>query len=163
MKAKTKNDFAYIKRGEDLNCHKTFLNSHRKPWYKIEGKEPAPIMVAVFNRSRLKVVRNELLIYALTAFHGIYMEDRGGRDYTNILFCYLLTTIGQSILFESKREYGDGLGKFEPGDLNAARILDFDCLSDEDYSQIELIYQALTDENLEEKKVKLQEIFMQYL
>lgn len=37
-KAATKNDFAYIKHGEDDGVNKTYLTSHRNPWFAIEKK-----------------------------------------------------------------------------------------------------------------------------
>lgn len=137
-------DFAYTKYGEINNFDKGFLTSHRSPWYSIENRRIAPIWISTFNRSALKVVRNETLSKNLTTFHGVYLNDKYNNDKTaNILFCYLLTPISQDILKANKREYGGGLTKFEPNDLNNAQILNIDIISNDDSVRILSLYEQL--------------------
>ena len=57
---RTKSDLDYITYGEDIGVNKSYLNSHRDPWYGIEDKCAAPIWISVFSRDKLKVVRNEI-------------------------------------------------------------------------------------------------------
>ena len=145
-KAKSKKDYAYIKMGEENNYHKSYLTSHRNPWYSIEKKEPAPILVSVFSRDKIKVVRNEMMIKNLTTFHGLFFKDDEIKENDiNILFCYLLTPIAQKILRMNKREYGDGLDKFEPNDLNNAYVLDTSKVTNEKKKRILHLYCKLKD------------------
>lgn len=44
---------------------------------------------------------------------------------------FLLTDIAQQIFNDNRREYGDGLKKFEPNDLNNALMLDLSILDRE--------------------------------
>ena len=157
-KAVSVHDVNYIKYGESMGVHQTYLTSHKNPWYSIEEKEAAPIWISVFSRDKLKVIRNETNVKNLTTFHSIYLNETY-LNLTNILFCYLLTPVAQEILKIDKREYGYGLDKFEPNDINKAKILDLRIISPLDIAEIEKIYQSIADEKIE----VLDEIFKKYL
>lgn len=160
-KCVSNNDFNYIYYGEDNNFHKSYLTSHRKPWYSVENKEPAPILISVFCRNKIKVVRNEMLIKNLTTFHGIYFNNDIGENEINILFCYLLTPIAQTILFKNKREYGNQLDKFEPNDLNNAHVINIFNLSSQTKEDILKIYNKLhLTDNTSPYISKLNDIFL---
>jgi len=107
----------YIKEGERLGYHERYLTKTRNVWYKIENRTPAPILVGVFNRGRLKVIRNYTTAINFTCFHGFY-PNMFGKQIINKLFVYFLSDIGQEIIKTNKRSYGDDLDKFEPSDLN---------------------------------------------
>ncbi len=109
----------YISEGEKLGYHERYLTKTRSTWYKIENRKPAPILFGVFNRGRLKVIRNFTTAINFTCFHSFY-PNIFGQQLINKLFVYLLSDTGQEILKANKRSYGDGLDKFEPGDLNDA-------------------------------------------
>lgn len=159
-------DFAYINYGKTNNFDKSFLTSHRSPWYSLENKDIAPIWISVFNRSSLKVVRNETESKNLTTFHGVYLNDEYNNDkIANILFCYLLTPVSQCILKTNKREYGGGLEKFEPNDLNNAQILNINIISNDDSVKILSLYEKLKRNEQEYTEVieALNDIFCLYL
>lgn len=158
---KTSNDKKYIIYGEEIGVNKSYLNSHREPWYGIEDKEPAPIWISVFSRDKLKIVRNEIKLRNLTTFHGIYPNNIDDDD-INIFFCYLQTPIAQKILRMNKREYGEGLDKFEPNDLNNAMILNPTVLSEQDKKIILSIYNECKDTNKLDIE-RLNEIFTKYI
>lgn len=145
-RAHTGEDKAYLHYGEQNGIHEGYLTSHRSPWYAIENKEPAPIWIAAFSRDRIKVVRNEMMIRHLTAFHGIYIEDASfSTEEINLLFCWLLTPTAQRLLKGNKREYGAGLDKFEPGDLMDADVLDVRRLKPQDKADVLSLYQKMAD------------------
>ncbi|MDJ0730562.1 MAG: N-6 DNA methylase [Crocosphaera sp.] len=107
----------YIKLGEEKGYHQRYLTKNRKPWYKLEKREPAPILFGVFNRGRLKVIRNFTTAINLTCYHGFY-ANLFGKNLIDKLFIYLISDVGQNIIKMNKRSYGNNLDKFEPGDLN---------------------------------------------
>lgn len=119
----------YINFGEQIGVNKKHLTSKRNPWYSIENRPPSPIWVTVFNRNGLKFVRNKADAYNLTTFHCVYSNDEID---TEILFAYLLTNVAQEILLENSRQYGNGLIKFEPNDLNKGKVLNLKKLSEEE-------------------------------
>ena len=153
----------YIEYGERIGVNKKFLTSHRNPWYSCENKAPSPIWINVFSRNHLKVVRNKVNILNLTTFHSVYMNN-GFDDLVDILFCYLLTPVGQEILYLNKRQYGDGLDKFEPNDLNNAQILNLSIISEEDKTEILKIYGSLNETKAFDVYLEaLNKIFLKYL
>lgn len=165
-KAKIVNDYNYISFGEKNKYHKSYLNSHRNPWYLLEKKQTAPIWISVFNRNGLKVVRNETSAKNLTTFHGIYFSDEFfDEDFINIFYCYLLSPICQMLLKECKREYGGGLDKFEPNDLNNAKVLDISTLSYADKCEILALYNQIRDRqnNFSTIIERLNNIFTSYM
>ena len=111
----------YIRYGISKNFHKRYLTEKRNPWYKIEHRQPAPIMFNVFSRGGYKVILNNSNAIHLTCYHGFH-PDLFGLDYVKRLFLYFFSETGKTILSLSKRQYGNDLDKFEPNDLNDALV-----------------------------------------
>ena len=107
----------YLDYGVSKGFHQRFLTKNRSPWYKLESRLPAPILAGVFNRGRLKIIRNFTDAINLTCFHSFY-PNVFGENYINRIFIYLISDMGQDIIMTNKRKYGRNLDKFEPGDLN---------------------------------------------
>ena len=131
----------YLRKGEDENIDKKHLTAHRHPWYALENRPPSPIWVSVFNRTGLRFVRNEAKVSNLTAFHCVYPQKQFRTDVpTDLLFAYLLTDTARHIFEDNRREYGNGLQKFEPNDLNKGKIPDLTTLSPSDKVRIMELY-----------------------
>ena len=147
---------SYIEVGEEKEINKRFLTSKRNPWYSLENRPPSPIWVGVFNRSGLKFIRNEAGISNLTTFHCIYPTKSLFNNLDiDLLFAYLLTDVAQQIFDDNRREYGDGLKKFEPNDLNNALMLDLSKLEKETELKIIELYHnyrySIINNNTDEK------------
>ncbi len=119
----------YICLGEEIGIDKKYLTASRSPWYALENRAPSPIWVSVFNRNGLRFVRNKAGVYNLTTFHCVY--NTGEID-TDILFAYLVTDVAKEILMDNSRQYGNGLVKFEPNDLNKGNTVDLRILTTEE-------------------------------
>jgi adenine-specific DNA-methyltransferase len=121
---------SYIQKGETEEINKRFLTASRTPWYSLENRQPAPIWVSVFNRTGLRFIRNEANISNLTSYHCIYPKKASLFSELNIdlLFAYLLTDTAKQIFEDNSRQYGNGLQKFEPNDLNKGMMLDLGLL-----------------------------------
>ncbi|MGB0930787.1 MAG: HsdM family class I SAM-dependent methyltransferase [Chitinophagales bacterium] len=133
----------YIQLGEEEGVNKKFLTSRRKPWFINENRPPSPIWVSVFNRNKVKFIRNEAEISNLTTFHCIYPKsDLFSNMDVDLLFAYLQTSIAREIFSDNRREYGDGLKKFEPNDLNNGLMLDLSQLTDAEKREIKELYYA---------------------
>ena len=144
------NVISYIKTGVDVGIHKKYLTSKRKPWYALEKRNPSPIWVSVFNRNNLKFIRNETNALNLTAFHCVYTKDDffSGGISVDLFFAYLMTDIAKDIFNQNKREYGNGLNKFEPNDLNNSYILDLSILDDFTSKEILNLYYRYRDSEI---------------
>ncbi|HPA13343.1 MAG TPA: N-6 DNA methylase [Bacteroidales bacterium] len=140
--SKDENVLKYIDFGEKTGIDKKYLTANRTPWYSLENRPPSPIWVSVFNRSGLKFIRNEANIFNLTTFHCVYPVQNSLFDNINIdvLFAYLLTDIAREIFEDNCREYGNGLQKFEPNDLNKAMMLDLTLLDKKTENKIIELY-----------------------
>lgn len=129
----------YLQYGESSGVSQRYLTSHRHPWYTLESRVPAPILAAVFNRSGLRFIRNETSLRSLTCFHNFYPHNTY-KEKIDLLMAYLLTDISKQIIIDNRREYGDGLVKFEPNDLNSALVIDFEKISKNQQINILEIY-----------------------
>jgi adenine-specific DNA-methyltransferase len=128
----------YLELGVQTGIDKKHLTANRTPWYALENRPPSPIWVSVFNRTGLKFIRNEANIHNLTTFHCVYPVSNNLFDNidTDLLFAYLLTDVAREIFEDNRREYGNGLQKFEPNDLNKAMMLDLGLLDNKTKQKI---------------------------
>jgi adenine-specific DNA-methyltransferase len=63
----------------------------------------------------------------------------------DVLFAYLLTAVAREIFEDNRREYGNGLQKFEPNDLNKAMILDLTLLDKKTENKIIELYKKFRE------------------
>lgn len=164
--SKDENVLKYIELGEKSGIDKKYLTACRTPWYSLENRTPSPIWVSVFNRSGLKFIRNEANISNLTTFHCVYPVQNSLFDNVNIdiLFAYLLTDVAREIFEDNCREYGNGLQKFEPNDLNKAMMLDLTLLDKKAENEILDLYSKYRDSAInnlpdEDILIEINEIF----
>jgi adenine-specific DNA-methyltransferase len=130
---------SYLAKGEAEGIHKKYLTANRNPWYGLENRLPSPIWVSVFNRHGLRFIRNEAKVSNLTTFHCIYLNELT-TSRTDLFFAYLLTDLSREIFNDNRREYGNGLQKFEPNDINKALVVDLDKMSLKDEHKILSLY-----------------------
>ncbi|HVW98648.1 MAG TPA: Eco57I restriction-modification methylase domain-containing protein [Mucilaginibacter sp.] len=134
----------YIRLGKELAVHEKFLTKKRKPWYSIENRKPADIWVGVFNRGRLKFIKNDSKALNLTTFHGIYIHNIYD-DIREIIFAYFLTDLSKEVFLANRREYGNGLSKYEPNDFNNSDIFDFKTLTESQIKDLNEIIKDIKD------------------
>ncbi len=152
----------YILKGEACEINKKYLLSCRTPWYSMEQKEPAPIWVTSACRNSLKFIRNLAEVKNLTTFHSIYIKKEYA-DMVNIIFCYLLTPVAQTIIRENRKELGNGLEKFQPNDLKEAKMLDLSKIKLNDLEKITDICHQFIKNNDDKLINELNTIFSTYL
>lgn len=143
----------YIHLGEEIGVNKRYLTASRSPWYAIENRSPAPIWASVFNRNGLRFIRNEANIYNLTTFHCVYPKNAGVD--VDVLFAYLITDVAKEIFLDNSRQYGKGLVKFEPNDLNKGLVVDLTLLNTRECSFVKDVYAFIKDSQKETDGIKL--------
>jgi adenine-specific DNA-methyltransferase len=114
----------YIKFGEDqVGANLRYLTKHRTPWYSMEKQVPAEILASVFHREEMRFILNTAKVRTLATFHCVYPKF---KDITLIkaLLAYLNSDLCRDMQTVSRREYGGGLHKFEPRDLENIPTLD---------------------------------------
>ena len=101
----------------------------------------------------------------LTCFHSFYPTEFG-KKYLDILFVYLNTDFAKNLFDREKREYGNGLEKFEPNDINKSLILNFEIISKKDMDILKKLQNKILN-NSEKDRLKITEkadfIFRSYL
>lgn len=112
----------YIADGERRGIDRGYLCRHRTPWYSMEAREPAPILATVFSRDNMRFVHNRAGCLNLASHHCIYPRY-GDSARVRALLCYLNSSHCMSAQVGARREYGNGLHKFEPGDLKQLPVL----------------------------------------
>ncbi len=85
----------------------------------------------------------------------------------DLFFAYLLTDVSKQIFNDNCREYGNGLQKFEPNDINKSKMLDLNRLDIETEIKILKYYnlyrQSVFDKNSDESFVnKINDIFIKH-
>jgi len=155
----------YLSIGEGQGIDKKFLTAGRTPWYSLENRAPAPIWVSVFNRNGLRFIRNEAEISNLTTFHCLYLNIFSAPK-IDLFFSYLLTDISREIFNDNSREYGNGLQKFEPNDINKSKMVDLSMIDKSTEKNILKYYhlykQSVINKKTEEKFIKeINQIFLE--
>lgn len=151
------NVLRYIRFGEDSGISKRYLTASRSPWYAVENRPSAPIWVSVFNRNGLRFIRNEADIYNLTTFHCVYPKNTGVD--VDVLFAYLITEVAKEIFLDNSRQYGNGLVKFEPNDLNKGMVADLTLLNTEECTFVKEVYAFIKNSQKEKDGVHLLDEF----
>jgi adenine-specific DNA-methyltransferase len=131
----------YIERGEKLGYHNRYLTRMRKPWYALEQRLPSRLWVGVFGRGGIRFIWNESECITLTCFHT-FQPARAGQAFMAILFLYLNSDTGRDLLELEKREYGDGLEKYEPNDINLSLMPNFSLLAEMDLARLTELQKA---------------------
>ena len=123
----------YVRHGEAQLLHERYLTKQRRPWYRLERRTRAALLLAVFGRQGFRVALNHSQALNLTAFHGFYPRMEHER-WTPLIWLYFQTQAANSSFARQHRAYGDGLKKLEPGDWSKLHIPDWR-LWDEDMLQ----------------------------
>lgn len=129
----------YLKWGKSQEYHTRYLTQHRNPWYRMEFTYPADLLVKTFSRKPVVFIQNQTQVLNLTCFHGIYLTELG-QKYKDIIFLYLITDLARDIFERERREYGLGLGKFEPNDIKKALVFDFTQITINDQERLNQLY-----------------------
>ena len=143
----------YIHAGEESGYQLRYLTRTRNPWYSLEKRAPGKIWVSVFGREGVRFVWNESDCITLTCFH-VFQAGSTGEKYLPLLYLYLSSTIGREFLELEKREYGDGLEKYEPNDINKTLAPDFGLLRPGDLdrlSELQMLYLGAEENSAAEK------------
>jgi hypothetical protein len=103
----------YLKQGELLGLPSKPLLSTRRPWYKMEKREPPPFLFAYLGRRNSRFIRNEARVVPLTSFLCVYPKpayeqqvEQIWKILNNPETVRNLATVGKT--------YGDGAIKVEP-------------------------------------------------
>jgi hypothetical protein len=96
-----------------LGADRGFIAEHRKPWWAVGLREPAPILATYMARRPPAFVRNLVRARHINIAHGLYPRERLSAESLDALVRHLAvsTRLGDG------RTYAGGLTKFEPKEM----------------------------------------------
>jgi hypothetical protein len=103
----------FLTRARSLGADRGFIARHRKAWWSVGLREPAPILATYMARRAPAFVRNLAGARHLNIAHGLYPRERLDPGLLDALARYLTKTTSQA----DGRTYAGGLTKFEPREM----------------------------------------------
>jgi adenine-specific DNA-methyltransferase len=106
-----------LAKGRQLGVHLGYVASHRRAWWAVGLREPAPILATYMARRPPAFVRNLALARHINIAHGLYPRVSFDDSVLSALVRYL----SSATQLTDGRTYAGGLTKFEPREME--RIL----------------------------------------
>ena len=105
-----------------------YISRHRKAWWSVGLREPAPILATYMARRPPTFVVNAAGVRHLNIAHGLYPRESMGESDALSLVRFLRSTTS----LDGGRVYAGGLTKFEPREMERIPVPSLDLLRDMD-------------------------------
>lgn len=90
-----------------------YIATHRKPWWKVSLREPAPVVMTYMGRRPPVFAQNPAGARLINVAHGLYLKLPLSDEYLAALVEWLNT----NVTVAQGRAYAGGLIKFEPSEV----------------------------------------------
>ncbi len=90
-----------------------YIATHRKPWWKVNLKDPAPVVMTYMGRRPPVFARNLAGARLINVAHGLYPKEPLSGEYLAALVGWL----NSNVTVAQGRAYAGGLIKFEPSEV----------------------------------------------
>ena len=119
----------FLRFAREQGAHDAFTAKHRKAWWSVGLREPAPILATYMARRPPAFVRNRAAARHINIAHGLYPREPLSERVLRRLADYLSreTSLSQG------RVYAGGLTKFEPKEMERLLVPSPTMLSREDW------------------------------
>lgn len=107
----------FLRWAREQGAHQSYIARHRRPWWTVGLREPAPILCTYMARRPPAFVRNLCGARHINVAHGLYPRKPLSDAQLTGLAKWLNSNVGT----EQGRTYAEGLTKFEPKEVE--RIL----------------------------------------
>jgi adenine-specific DNA-methyltransferase len=108
----------FLCKARSMGAHKGFIAQHRKAWWSVRLREPAPILATYMARRPPAFVRNLANARHINIAHGIYPRESMTPRVLDALARYL----SNSTSLCDGRTYAGGLTKFEPREMERIMV-----------------------------------------
>lgn len=108
----------FLRAGRRLGADTGFIARHRRPWWRVGLREPAPILTTYMARRAPAIVRNLAGARHINIAHGLYPREALPAPLLDALARYLREQIDPA----QGRTYAGGLTKFEPKELERVLV-----------------------------------------
>jgi hypothetical protein len=103
----------FLRFARKMEVDQGFIARHRKAWWSVGLREPAPILATYMARRPPAFVRNPAGVRHINIAHGLYPREQMSRPTLDALARYL----SGATSLEHGRTYAGGLTKFEPREM----------------------------------------------
>jgi adenine-specific DNA-methyltransferase len=110
----------FLRRAKGLGVHEGYVASHRRAWWSVGLRTPAPILATYMARRAPAIVRNIADAHHINIAHGLYPRE----PLEHRLLDRLADVLRASITVGEGRTYAGGLTKFEPREMERLMIPD---------------------------------------
>jgi len=104
----------FLKRAEEMGAKTNYTSKHRKAWWSVGLRQPAPVLATYMARRPPAFVLNKAAARHLNIAHGLYPREPLTEDLLRKLVKYLS---GAPLMMDRGRVYAGGLTKFEPREM----------------------------------------------
>lgn len=110
----------FIRAAKRAGADKGYIAEHRRAWWSVGLREPAPILATYMARRPPAFVRNAAEARHINIAHGLYPRQKLSRHVLNRIAESLRT----GVVLAQGRTYAGGLTKFEPKEMERLMIPD---------------------------------------
>lgn len=104
---------AFLKRAEKMGAKTNYTAKHRKAWWAVGLRKPAPVLATYMARRAPAFVLNKAKARHLNIAHGLYPREPLAEN----LLLGLVKYLSGAQMMERGRVYAGGLTKFEPREM----------------------------------------------
>jgi hypothetical protein len=108
----------FIRWAESMGAHTSYTARHRKSWWSVGLKNPAPILCTYMARRSPQFTVNMCGAKHINVVHGLYPK----RNLTKTQITQIVSWLNKHISVKDGRTYAGGLTKFEPKEIERLRI-----------------------------------------
>ena len=110
----------FLRAARSMGVDKGYIASHRRAWWSVGLRDPAPILATYMARRPPAIVRNLAEARHINIAHGIYPREAMSKRVLDALAKYL----SRSVSLADGRMYAGGLTKFEPKEMERLLVPD---------------------------------------
>jgi len=108
----------FLRYARSRGAHESYIASHRKPWWAVGLRQPAPLLATYMARRPPAFVRNKPGVRHINIAHGLYPLE----PMSEMLLTKLADYLRRNISLGDGRTYAGGLTKFEPREMERLLI-----------------------------------------
>lgn len=114
----------FLRRAKQAGVPKGYIARHRKAWWSVGLRDPAPILMTYMARRPPVFVRNLGEARHINIAHGLYPR----QDIAPNVLDRLAAHLRETVTLHGGRTYAGGLTKFEPGEVERLPVPDLQLL-----------------------------------
>lgn len=108
----------FLRWAREMNADKSFIARHRRAWWAVGLRPPAPILCTYMARRTPAFVRNRAEARHLNIAHGLYPV----QPLSQVILDRIAQHLNDTACISAGRTYAGGLVKFEPGEVARLHI-----------------------------------------